>query len=211
MSRHTLTLSRHNRAKAHEGVTPCSVEGCEKPVRARGWCSTHHQRWRVHGSPDVTLRAVGLLDWLNAHTSHRGDGCLIFPFKRRPDGYGQVIIDGKNCRAHRVMCEAVHGPPPTAKHEAAHGCGNGHLGCVSPEHLRWATRSENIADRIVHGTGQFGERNPSAKLTEQAVFAIRGLAGKLPRSEAAKLFGVSTATISDIQRRRRWAWLGGSN
>jgi hypothetical protein len=29
----------------------CSVSGCEKPVRARGWCSTHHQRWRMHGDP----------------------------------------------------------------------------------------------------------------------------------------------------------------
>lgn len=29
----------------------CSVEGCNKPVFCRGWCSAHHQRWRKHGDP----------------------------------------------------------------------------------------------------------------------------------------------------------------
>lgn len=29
----------------------CTIDGCERPLRARGWCATHHQRWRVHGDP----------------------------------------------------------------------------------------------------------------------------------------------------------------
>jgi hypothetical protein len=29
----------------------CSIEGCDRPVRARGWCSPHLQRWYVHGDP----------------------------------------------------------------------------------------------------------------------------------------------------------------
>jgi hypothetical protein len=29
---------------------PCTIEGCERPQRARGWCGTHHERWRRHGS-----------------------------------------------------------------------------------------------------------------------------------------------------------------
>ena len=27
----------------------CAVEGCERPVRKRGWCGTHYQRWRRSG------------------------------------------------------------------------------------------------------------------------------------------------------------------
>jgi hypothetical protein len=27
----------------------CSVEGCPKPVKARGWCSTHYRRWQRTG------------------------------------------------------------------------------------------------------------------------------------------------------------------
>ncbi len=31
----------------------CSIVGCDKPLRARGWCSGHWQRWRHHGDPLV--------------------------------------------------------------------------------------------------------------------------------------------------------------
>lgn len=29
----------------------CSVEGCEKAVMGRGWCSAHYSRWNRHGDP----------------------------------------------------------------------------------------------------------------------------------------------------------------
>lgn len=28
----------------------CSVEGCTRPRRARGWCTSHYQRWHAHGA-----------------------------------------------------------------------------------------------------------------------------------------------------------------
>lgn len=31
----------------------CSVEGCDKSLQARGWCSMHYYRWRIHGDPLV--------------------------------------------------------------------------------------------------------------------------------------------------------------
>jgi hypothetical protein len=41
----------------------CSVDGCVRPVLARGWCRMHYQRWRRHrdvtkGPRDVALCAV---------------------------------------------------------------------------------------------------------------------------------------------------------
>lgn len=30
----------------------CTIEGCDKKVMAKGWCSTHYQRWRFHGDPN---------------------------------------------------------------------------------------------------------------------------------------------------------------
>lgn len=36
----------------------CSVEGCEKPVLARGWCGKHYARWRKHGDPDFVSWTV---------------------------------------------------------------------------------------------------------------------------------------------------------
>lgn len=29
----------------------CSIEGCDAPFLARGFCSKHYQRWKVHGDP----------------------------------------------------------------------------------------------------------------------------------------------------------------
>lgn len=28
----------------------CSIDGCEKKVKHRGWCSAHYERWRKYGS-----------------------------------------------------------------------------------------------------------------------------------------------------------------
>lgn len=31
----------------------CSVEGCQRRAKSRGWCNTHYERWRRGGSVDV--------------------------------------------------------------------------------------------------------------------------------------------------------------
>lgn len=38
----------------------CSVEDCERRVKARGWCSPHYERWRFHGDVgDSAIRRYG--------------------------------------------------------------------------------------------------------------------------------------------------------
>ena len=37
---------------------PCEVPGCDRVgTLRRGMCSTHYQRWRTHGDPDIVKTA----------------------------------------------------------------------------------------------------------------------------------------------------------
>lgn len=134
---------------------------------------------------------------------HAGGDCLEWPFGKFRDGYGQITRDGVMMRAHRVMCQRIHGDPPEPTLDAAHNCGN--RACVNARHLRWATRKANIADMKAHGTVNYGRRNGSVKLTESDVIAIRGATGT--QESIAARFGVSRRLISMIRRREVWAWL----
>lgn len=186
----------------------CSIAECGEPHKSRGFCSTHYARWGKHGTAAAAWTTYGEpAAWLEAHISHSGQECLIWPFARSDDGRGVIRIDSASTKANRVMCEAVHGPPPTPKHEATHSCGLGHLGCINPTHLRWGTHTENMADKLVHGTHNRGERHPGARLTEADVRRIRALKGVARRAEIAQAFGIHPTTVGQIQRRKTWAWL----
>lgn len=184
--------------------TMCSVDGCTEPIYVRGWCMKHYSRWLRHNDPAGGRTPRGApLEWLQQHRHFSDNECLIWPFHRRKTEYGKVIIEGKKTLATRLMCEWHHGPPPTPKHEAAHSCGRGSLGCVNPRHLNWKTRIENEADKIAHGTIKRGENHCLSKLTTADVLAIRATNGT-PVKELAVQYGVGETTIRDVLKFRRW-------
>ncbi len=133
--------------------------------------------------------------------------CVVWPFARNANGYGNVWIAGETRGVHRVVCERVNGPPPTPDHEARHSCGNGHLGCINPSHLLWGTRLENKADELLHGTRNRGSRNGQTKLTDVDVQEIRAADGTMPRHLLGAQYGVAAATVNEIVWGHTWAWL----
>lgn len=183
------------------------MDGCDRQHAANGYCKVHYLRWKRHGDPLAGryTHPVSRIEWLENHKDFSGDECLIWPYSRNHNGYGSVALpDGTNTMANRLMCEMGHGEPPTREHQSAHSCGNGHLGCVNPRHLRWATVKENMADCVEHGTVPQGERNGHAKLTEDDVREIKRLRGIVTQRELAKRFGVGHANIAQIQRGFSW-------
>lgn len=134
-----------------------------------------------------------------------GDECLFWPYGR--DAYGRAKISdfGQPSLVHRIVCEYVNGVPPSEGMHAAHNCGKGHLGCVNPKHVRWATPAENCADRKIHGTERFGEKNHNAKLTARDVVSMRSLVGKVTQRELARQFNVSQPTVNRIVSRKVWS------
>jgi hypothetical protein len=107
------------------------------------------------------------------------------------------------CYAHSLVLEAFVGPRQSSKHQACHG--NGNRADNRVENLRWGTRAENYEDARRHGTNSKGKRHGGAKLTEQAVLAIR--ADTRLHREIALDYGVSRSRVSTIKSRRDWAWL----
>lgn len=138
------------------------------------------------------------IQWLRDHVDYNADYCLVWPFNRNPNGYGQLGYLGKSGYAHRMMCEMAHGPAPNPDYEAAHSCGNGHMGCASPKHLSWKTKSENRMDCREHGTNGRHNDGSKGRLTDEQVQGIRDLKGKKTQAEIAGIFGVSEPTVRDI-------------
>lgn len=186
----------------------CKVDGCHKRVVARGWCSAHYHRWRTHGDPLMGGTMFGKPGaFVAAASTATIDDCIIWPFCRNRHGYGEVRIDGRRMLAHRAVCIAAYGEPPTPYHQAAHLCGNGHEGCVNWRHLAWKTASENCADKLMHGTDHRGEKHGMAKLTEADVMEIRRLRGEMTQADIGTRFGIANTTVCNIQSKRSWYWL----
>lgn len=109
----------------------------------------------------------------------------------------------KNMYLHRLILMTFRGAPfPGAE------------GCHFPDpavannrlrNIRWGTRSENLMDRIAHGSGNRGERHNCAKLTEADIREIRRLRrGGMRVREIAPRFGISSDYIYDIARGKAW-------
>jgi hypothetical protein len=185
----------------------CTISNCDRFVEGHGFCRLHYYRWRKHGDP---LKVVNtppgvLVKWIMDHRHHTGTDCLIWPFSRDRNGYGQLVYKGKKRIASRLMCELVNGNPPSKKHQAAHLCGNGATGCTNPKHIVWATVQENAQHKFTHGTVLQGEKCPAAKLTEADVVEIYHSKGSAFGREVAEKYDVCAATIHNIWSGRSWS------
>lgn len=188
-------------------MVKCSVDGCDEKMYARECCHKHWKRLRRYGDPLAGRIPHGeaLRYFQEVVLPHDENRCLLWPYSRTPQGYAKFWLDGRVQSVSRAACIHVHGHAPSPHHECAHGCGRGHLGCVAPTHLRWATPIENNADKHQHGTVNSGERNGAARLTEDDVRAIRALKGKKLQREIGALFGITQTHVSTIHRGKIWS------
>lgn len=67
----------------------CNIEGCEKKVQARGWCSAHYKQWEKYGDPLVRkdrVRGVcSVEDCDSPHLSKGYCGSHYYKWKRHGD------------------------------------------------------------------------------------------------------------------------------
>lgn len=121
------------------------------------------------------------------------------------NGYCYITVcpERKKIAIHRMVLTAFVGE------KDMHAChNNGVRNDNRLENLRWATAKENCADKIIHGTHQYGERLAQTKLTEAQVLSIKRLLAKgVTQKEIAARHGTTQTHVSDIKRGKCWAWL----
>lgn len=209
-SRRALTSPTYQEVEMADEFTPCSVGGCKRNAHwrasgKRGFCAAHYQRWRIHGDPLRGRTGNGSLETFLTEVAfnYDGDDCLLWPYGKSNNGYGTIRLHGHRKQfVHRLVCEHANGTPPTPKMDAAHACGN--RICCNPRHLRWATREENMADAIGHGTLHNRRSN---KLSSEDVLTIRKRLRSETRTDIARSFGVTFSCINDIASGKNWSWL----
>src|ERR1044072_6184471 len=179
----------------------CSIPDCGKPAKGRGWCAAHYHRWTRHGDPfGGTAENGAPMNFIEKTAlPYTGNECILWPYARS-SGYARIRLDGTTRSVPNIICEKVNGPAPGSQYEAAHSCGNGHLGCITPNHLSWKTPKENNADKLIHGTSNRGERHGMAKRTEEDVLAIFKMKGQMSQADIGSLFNVTRGAIKEIHR-----------
>jgi len=117
-----------------------------------------------------------------------------------------IVLDGirKSKRVHSLVCRAWNGRKPQGKICVRHLDGDKLNN--KPKNLRWGTYYQNEADKRKHGRTAIGEKQGSAKLTDEAVRILRKAIplGLWNEDDAGKLFNITPIRIRDIVRGRDW-------
>lgn len=183
----------------------CTVETCQRPTIARGYCTTHYSRWRKTGTPDTPTRQ-SLAERLWSRVVKTPDGCWEFTGFRNHarGGYGRLKGAGRQTvSAHRLAWTLTYGPIPDGL-LVRHRCDN--PPCCNPEHLELGTAAENSADMALRDRRLTGQRNPRARLTAEQAREIREAVQAGQRAaDVARQHGVSRSLVSLVVNRKVWA------
>jgi len=180
----------------------CAIPGCTNGGKLlRGWCRSHHRRWKLYGDPLAPIRAVRTPKEILAKLRHGAfpdtDDCVIL----EPTTATRVVVrlNGKDMTASRAAWILAHGDPGPL--HVLHRCngGSGEHGCINTRHLYVGTRTENALDAVRAG------RIAGQKLDASDVREIRSLAAHgVPIARLAAQFSVHRSNIEQILAGRRW-------
>jgi len=109
----------------------------------------------------------------------------------------------KNQWVHRLVLKTFTNECPKG-YQCCHNDGNPMNNHI--ENLRWGSKEENAADKILHGTVPSGAKHPNSKLTEAQVINIRTLYsnGGYTFETLGQYYGVHLGTIHSIIHRKTW-------
>ena len=120
----------------------CSIDGCDRPAKARTWCMRHWKRWDRTGSPTGTTRpSLSERFWPRVQPAGPFD-CWLWEGPKDKKGYGHF----ENTTAHRIAYRLLVGDPGAL--ELDHECRT--PACVNPYHLDPVTGEVNMTRSREH-------------------------------------------------------------
>lgn len=150
-------------------------------------------------------------------------GCWLWTGYVDAPGYGQININRRAVRTHRVSYELHFGPIPNGLF-VCHKCDE--RTCVNPAHLFLGTHRDNMRDMMNKGRGTArsdhpfrtgackalaiansprGEAKARAKLTDAAVLEMRRVAHLFSERYLASMYGVSRGVVRSAVAGRTWS------
>ena len=163
-------------------MTVCTINGCEKDVRARGWCAMHWLRWSRHG--DVN-RGRSTSSYSLAHQRIR-----------REQGKASSR-NCANCNRTAQDWSYMGGDPNEGADQSGPSAGRKYS-------LDWSYYEPLC--RNCHSQRDIGgAKHPRTNLTEEQVVAMRSewKSGATP-TELGKRYGISQSGVSRIVH--GWTW-----
>lgn len=119
----------------------CTVDGCGRDEKARGYCGLHYTRQAKHGDVHYTRPRQTTSERFWSKVDKSGE-CWTWTASVTERGYGQFNPGGRSDpkQAHRVSWEMAHGSIPEGL-VIDHICFT--RLCVNPSHLRATTLQLN--------------------------------------------------------------------
>ena len=203
-------------------MTTCSVNNCDSPIYAKGFCKPHYKCFNRIGKPIPDRETIhGSVEKKFAiKSAGRNElGCWVWTGSKDRDGYGSLRDGNKMKRAHRVSWEIHNGEIPDGL-AILHKCNN--PSCVNPKHLKLGDHTENMQDRKSNGRpwhsetfrSKISKKMTGRKITWKAALAEANR--KISREQAASIvsrlkngelvstianeFGVHRTSISKIKK-----------
>lgn len=118
-------------------------------VKGKDCCSKKKRLMRSKVLGKTVRRDRTVKEFVERNRNYDGHDCLFVPAAQK-NVPASVNYLGRKMAAARYMCLLTFGVPKYEGAHARHLCGNGHLSCVNPKHLKWGDASDNISDMGHH-------------------------------------------------------------